>query len=178
MPENMKNRITDTFLEMVRENGLDRVTVKGLVARCAISRQTFYYHFQDLMEVLEWAIERDERQFLARGPRDCPLDEAVRDFTRRLVSQRELLLRLMHSRRREQVLPLLWRLMRVFLRQLLRESRPDLAMTPAQFNDLLNFQTYGLGGMMLEGIRSGEDADRLAERIYWLLSRGAGWSAV
>ena len=28
MPENMKNRITDTFLEMVRENGLDRVTVK------------------------------------------------------------------------------------------------------------------------------------------------------
>ena len=62
--------------------------------------------------------------------------------------------------------------------QLLRENRLDRAMTPAEFNDLLSFQTYGLVGVLLDGIRAGEDADRLAERLHWLLSRGAGWSAV
>ena len=53
MPVNMKNMIADAFLAMTARKSVDKITVKDLVEACDISRQTFYYHFQDILEVIE-----------------------------------------------------------------------------------------------------------------------------
>ena len=53
MPVDMKNVLADTFAEMVKQGNVDKITVKALIEECHISRQTFYYHFQDIMDVLE-----------------------------------------------------------------------------------------------------------------------------
>ena len=50
----MKSVIADTFSEMLEEEDIDKITVTRLIAQCHISRQTFYYHFKDIMDVLEW----------------------------------------------------------------------------------------------------------------------------
>ncbi|MBE5774619.1 MAG: TetR family transcriptional regulator, partial [Clostridiales bacterium] len=44
--------------ELIEKRSLDKITVKDLVEECGISRQTFYYHFQDLFDVVEWMMER------------------------------------------------------------------------------------------------------------------------
>ena len=58
MPVNMKNIIADTFMKMVRKKGIDKITVKVLIDECGISRQTFYYHFRDIMDVVEWLVKK------------------------------------------------------------------------------------------------------------------------
>ena len=58
MPVNMKSIIAKTFIDMAKQKGIDKITVKALIDECNISRQTFYYHFQDLMEVIEWSMEQ------------------------------------------------------------------------------------------------------------------------
>ena len=58
MSTNMKNVIAETFFAMVKEKGVDKITVKDLVENCHISRQTFYYHFQDILDVVEWSARR------------------------------------------------------------------------------------------------------------------------
>ena len=41
MSTNMKNVIAETFFAMVKEKGVDKITVKDLVENCHISRLTF-----------------------------------------------------------------------------------------------------------------------------------------
>ena len=53
MPADMKSIIAETFIKMVRRKNIDNITVKSLIEECHISRKTFYYHFQDIMDVLE-----------------------------------------------------------------------------------------------------------------------------
>ena len=53
MPADMKGIIADTLLQMVQHTSVDNITVTALIDRCHISRQTFYYHFENLMDVLE-----------------------------------------------------------------------------------------------------------------------------
>ena len=53
MPADMKHIIASAFVDMTREKGIDKITVKSLIDACNISRQTFYYHFQNIMEVIE-----------------------------------------------------------------------------------------------------------------------------
>mgnify|MGYP002284720339 FL=1 len=67
MPIDMKNIISETFISMVRQKGLDKITVKALIEACNISRQTFYYHFQDIMDVVEWSVGRSAQNMLSRS---------------------------------------------------------------------------------------------------------------
>ena len=53
MPVNVKNLIAETFVRLSDEKNIDKITVKDIVEACGISRQAFYYHFQDLLEVIE-----------------------------------------------------------------------------------------------------------------------------
>ena len=57
MPIDMKGIIADTLLAMTKQKGIDKVTVKALIEECHISRQTFYYHFQDILEVIQAFVE-------------------------------------------------------------------------------------------------------------------------
>jgi AcrR family transcriptional regulator len=37
----------------------DKITVKEVVERAGVNRQTFYYHFQDIYDLLEWTFAED-----------------------------------------------------------------------------------------------------------------------
>ena len=56
MKGEMRRLISDTFSELVKTQDVDKITVTMLIGECHISRQTFYYHFQDMDEVLEFTI--------------------------------------------------------------------------------------------------------------------------
>lgn len=45
--------ILQTFDAMIREMPFDKITVSALVARCEISPNTFYYHYQDIYALLD-----------------------------------------------------------------------------------------------------------------------------
>ena len=44
--------IIETLNDMLQKRTIDKITVKDLTEACGISRNTFYYHFHDLYEVL------------------------------------------------------------------------------------------------------------------------------
>ncbi len=51
--------IVNTFLEMLNEMPFDRITVKDIVERCGINRNTFYYHYQDVYDLLTKILEAE-----------------------------------------------------------------------------------------------------------------------
>ena len=53
MPVTTKDSIAAAFLDVASKKSIDKVTVKDVVEACGITRQTFYYHFRDMMDVIE-----------------------------------------------------------------------------------------------------------------------------
>lgn len=50
--------------ELLMKKTLDKITVKELVQYCGVNRQTFYYNFQDIYELLEWIFTEDGNRLL------------------------------------------------------------------------------------------------------------------
>lgn len=46
----------------MEEKPISKITVGDIADRCGINRQTFYYHFQDIPDLVEWIciVEADE----------------------------------------------------------------------------------------------------------------------
>ena len=61
MSSKTKDAIVSAFLELVEHEDFDRITVTDLVEMCDISRQTFYYHFDDIDQMLCYAFERETK---------------------------------------------------------------------------------------------------------------------
>ena len=53
MPQFTKKAIMDSFIELLNKNPFDKITVKEIVEHCGINRNTFYYYFQDIYDLLE-----------------------------------------------------------------------------------------------------------------------------
>ncbi len=59
MGSSTKEALADALRQMMTVKPIDKVTVKDIVEICGVNRQTFYYHFDDVDDLLEWVFEDD-----------------------------------------------------------------------------------------------------------------------
>ena len=48
-----KKAIKDTFISLLKEKPFNQITVKDIVDECGVNRNTFYYHYEDINDLLE-----------------------------------------------------------------------------------------------------------------------------
>ena len=58
--------IEESFIRLLNERPLDKITIKDIVDDCGISRNTFYYHFQDITALLEHILNADVERVLSQ----------------------------------------------------------------------------------------------------------------
>ena len=58
MPFDTKERIAQTVLELIRQQPVSKITVQRIMEESNMKRQSFYYHFKDIYDVLDWSVTR------------------------------------------------------------------------------------------------------------------------
>ena len=48
-----KKAIVESFLKLLKEKPVEKITIKDIVEDCGINRNTFYYHFDDIPSLME-----------------------------------------------------------------------------------------------------------------------------
>ena len=64
MAPSTKLALANALKAQLQKKFLDDITVKELVEACEINRQTFYYHFQDIYDLLRWLLEHETGEAL------------------------------------------------------------------------------------------------------------------
>lgn len=64
MANRTKSVLAEEFKRLLAKKPLDKITVKELVERCDINRQTFYYHFHDIYDLTEWIFLEDAKRII------------------------------------------------------------------------------------------------------------------
>ena len=171
MGSNTKKLIADGLATLLANKPLDHITVKYLVEYCGISRQTFYYHFQDIMDVLEWAATQTVEQMLKESLNAHDARQAIDIFITHAIQKKEVSRRLLESTRRAEYEELIIKAIRTYLQELFRQKYPHPQITITDINLLLDFYSFGLVGILLKYC-SAENIDKtlLADQIYYLLS--------
>lgn len=64
MANSTKEALGAALKQMMAIKPIAKITVKDLVEICGVNRQTFYYHFDDVYDLLEWVFEEDANRYL------------------------------------------------------------------------------------------------------------------
>ena len=171
MPADMKSIIAETFIKMVRRKNIDKITVKSLIEECHISRQTFYYHFQDIMDVLEWSIHQQTHSLVDESLKAGDLRSAIKVFITFCTEHFSEFQKLLNSQRRAQIEELLIDAAKAYMVEVSRHNHPDLYVNYEDMQVLLQFNACGLVGVLLEYSKTPSyDQEKLVQQLEQILS--------
>lgn len=72
-----KRALEQSLKNLLLKKPLTKITIGDITEDCGINRMTFYYHFKDIYDLVEWACLEDARRALdekkrmTHGSRDC-----------------------------------------------------------------------------------------------------------
>lgn len=137
--------IINTFLELVEEKTLDKITIQDIADKCGINRNTFYYHFDDIYSLIESVFNNHvitiERMF-EEGASWSECSEVALKF---LVENRRAIRHIVFSMNRNQLDHYLYVVFkRIFTEYLLDNFIVDIS--DEKFDNLIWFYTYAIMG--------------------------------
>ena len=80
MAVDMKEMIAQAAGRLILEKKVKTLTVKDIVEECSITRQTFYYHFEDIPDLFRWILKRGSERLL----QECMEQEGAEEKLRYL----------------------------------------------------------------------------------------------
>ena len=72
-----RNAIQASFLKLLDQRPLAQITVKDVVTDCGVNRNTFYYYFQDIPELLEDIVKNDAERIIQEYPSVDSIEECL-----------------------------------------------------------------------------------------------------
>ena len=57
--EQTKQQLAAALKTLMAQKPMDKITISALTAHCKIRRQSFYYHFEDIYDLLRWMIQSE-----------------------------------------------------------------------------------------------------------------------
>ena len=57
--QSTKNAMKASLKKLIKKKTLNKITISDIAEDCGISRMTFYYHFKDIYDLVDWCITSD-----------------------------------------------------------------------------------------------------------------------
>ena len=166
-----KRALEASLKKLLLQKPLNKITINDITEDCGVNRMTFYYHFKDIYDLVDWILVEDAAKALEGKPTFETWSEAFLDILRQVKENRVLVMNVYRSVNREQLEQYLYRLLDPMLRDFLARGMQGMTVQDADVQFIVDFYKYALVGMVLEWIRKDmkEDPVRMTERLNILL---------
>ena len=153
MSQVTKRALVASLKNQLLKKPLDKVTISDITDDCGISRMTFYYHFKDIYDLIEWAFEEEASRIL-EGKKDYDTwQEGYLRIFEDLNANKPFIMNVYRSISREKVENYLYRITYDLLIHVINEKAKGMNVRDEDKKFLANFYKYAFVGLVLDWIK-------------------------
>lgn len=167
MSQMTKCALEASLKKLLLHKPLNKITINDITEDCGVNRMTFYYHFQDIYDLVGWILERDAAKVLEEHQSFDTLKDAFVTVLRQVQENKTLVMNLYRSIQRDQVEQYLYKLLDPIMHDFADREGKGLCVPEKDQQFVLDFYKYALVGMVLEWIRCDMKTDpaEMARRL-------------
>ena len=154
-----KLALEESLKHLLLKKPLDKITINDLTTDCGISRMTFYYHFKDIYDLVEWCCLEDARIALQGKKTSSTWHEGLLQIFDAVMENKPFILNVYRCVGREQIENYLFQLTYDLLMGVVTEKSKDIPITDEQKIFISDLYKYSFVGIMLDWIKQGMKAD-------------------
>lgn len=172
MSQITKIALANSLKKFLTHNTLDKITVKDIVEDCGVNRQTFYYHFQDIYDLVEWIFITEGMKALDGKNTSDSWQEGFLQVFYYVQENKPLVVNTFHSIGRDHLERFLYNEVYKMLIDVVNEQAEGLKVSEESKTFIADFYKYAFVGIMMEWIRTGmkEDPKEITNNVSKLIT--------
>ena len=157
--------------KLMQHKKIDKITINDLTTDCGISRMSFYYHFKDIYELVEWICIEDGRRALQGKKTYETWQEGIYQIFEAVIENKTFILNVYHCIGREKIENFLYKLTYHLIAGVVEEKSAAVGLLQTDQAFIAEFYKFGFVGIMLEWIDHGmkEDYEDIVEKMCIML---------
>ena len=159
MSQMTKRALEASLKELLRHKPLDKITVSDLTDHCGVNRMTFYYHFKDIYDLVEWCCEEDAARALAGQKTYDTWQQGFLQLFKAVQDNKPFIMNVYHSVSREQVENYLYKVTYNLLEGVVEEQARGMSVRDEDKAFIATVYKYAFVGLMLDWIKNDMKGD-------------------
>lgn len=166
-----KRALEASLKNLLLQKPLNKITVGDIANDCGINRMTFYYHFKDIYDLIEWSCVEDATKALEGKKTYDTWQEGFLNIFNAVLDNKPFIMNVYRSVSREQIEMYLYKLTYNLLINVVNEKSVGMAVSDEDKKFIADFYKYAFVGIMLNWIRNDmkEEPKQIVDRISVLI---------
>lgn len=171
MSDITKRAMATSLKNLLAKKPLDKVTVTDIVEDCGVNRQTFYYHFKDMGDLVEWTCIEDADKALKDNKTYATWQEGFLSIFNLMKLDKPFIMNIYHSISREQLERYLYKLVYKLTRNVVDELSSSMKVREDDKVFTANFYKCAFVGLVFEWINRDmvDDPQIIIDRLSILI---------
>ena len=171
MSQLTKRALEQSLKNLLAYNPLTKITVGDIADDCGINRMTFYYHFKDIYDLVEWSCLEDARKALDENKTYDTWQQGFLQIFEEVLENKQFVMNVYRCVHREQVEKYLKPLVDSLLLDVINERSAGMTVRDEDKSYIAQIFSYIFIGLMLDWINDDmrEDPKMIVNRLAMLI---------
>ena len=144
-----------SLLRLLQEKSIDKITVKDICEICEINRNTFYYYYSDIYEVLKVLIETETEKSLKENEEHQSFYEEYLKKYHLVLEYKKAVHHLYHSKNRDLILKYLYDITENFMEKYVLKEVEGKNLSTEDIQFIVGFYSNSMVGILLRWLQEG-----------------------
>lgn len=153
MSQITKRALEASLKNLLLKKPVNKITIQDIAEDCGINRMTFYYHFKDIYDLIEWSCEEDARRAIEGNKTYDTWEQGFLNLFYAVEENKPFIINVYRYVSREQIEQYLYRVVFDLLIDVVEECSQGLNVRKNDKRFIADFYKYGFVGLMLEWIQ-------------------------
>ena len=161
MAQTTKKAFAASLKKLLSQKPLDKIKISDITNDCEVNRQTFYYHFKDIYDLLEWVYTNEATRALG--------DKKTYEY---ILENKSFVINTYNSVSREYLERYLYNETYYLLLGVVEEKSKDMSVRDKDKSFIADFYKFAFVGLVIDWIKKGmrEEPKDLIKRLNTLIS--------
>ena len=171
MSQVTKRALEQSLKNLLLKKPLTKITVGDITDDCGINRMTFYYHFKDIYDLVEWSCLEDAKRALDEKKTYDTWQQGLLQIFKAVQENKPFILNVYRCVHREQVEKYLQPLVDLLLLNVINEEAAGITVRDEDKQFIAQVYSYMFIGLMLDWIKDDmrEDPQQIVEKLSKLI---------
>ena len=172
MSQITKRALEASLKNLLLQKPLNKITINDITEDCGINRMTFYYHFKDIYDLVEWACLEDATKALEGKKTADTWQQGFLQIFYAVRKNKPFIMNVYHCVSREQVEKYLQPLVDHLLLDIIQEKSGEMTVRDEDKQFIAQIYSYIFIGLMLDWIKEDmrEDPQNIVDRLAKLIT--------
>ena len=171
MSDFTKNALENSLKKMLLKKSVNKITISDLTKDCGINRMTFYYHFHDIYELIEWSCVEDAKKAIKEKKTYDTWQEGFYQIFEAVLENKPFIMNVYRNVSKEHIENFLYELTYNLMMNVINEKSKDISVKEEDKKFIATFYKNAFVGLMLDWIKDDmkEDPKKIINKLSILV---------